>query len=255
VFEVHDVVPHQSRVPLAVERRALAAQYSAPGVIIVRHEYVRERLATEFDVDPARVAVVPWHVPDLGIAARTQFAKKATVLFFGALRRNKGVDVLLDSIAQLRDRTDLEFVFAGRGFADVEDAIRDAAATDARIQFEAGFVSAQRKHELYLAADLVVLPYTEFSSTSAVLCDAYSYRVPVVATDVGALGRSVRDDATGWVVAPRDAGALATAIDRALSDSVDWTRASSAMASTSADRSPELIARQVRNLYDEPIGA
>lgn len=254
VFEVHDVVPHQSRVPAAIERRALSAQYNSPGIIIVRHEYVRDRLVEEFGVDSARVKVVPWHVPDLGIVARTDFGDCRTVLFFGALRRNKGVDVLLESIAQLRDRSDLRFVFAGRGFADVEDGIRNAASNDPRIVFEAGFVSAERKHELYSAADLVVLPYTEFSSTSAVLCDAYSYRVPVVATEVGALGRTVREDSTGWVVAPRDAAALTAAIDAALANGHAWARAATAMARVSADRSPTAIAGRVREIYDEAIG-
>ena len=67
---------------------------------------------------------------------------------------------------------------------------------------EVGYATAERKGELYASADLVVLPYTTFASQSAVLQDAYAHRVPLVVSDVGALGETVRGDHTGWVVAP-----------------------------------------------------
>jgi glycosyltransferase involved in cell wall biosynthesis len=60
------------------------------------------------------------------------------------------------------------------------------------------------------------LPYTEFHSQSGVLADAYAYRVPLIVSDVGAIGPTVRSDATGIVVAPRDPEALADAIVRAI---------------------------------------
>ena len=44
------------------------------------------------------------------------------------------------------------------------------------------------------------------------LADAYAYRVPLLVTDVGALGETVRHDRTGWVVPPNDADALASTL-------------------------------------------
>jgi glycosyltransferase involved in cell wall biosynthesis len=52
---------------------------------------------------------------------------------------------------------------------------------------------------------------------SAVLADAYSYRLPVVVSDVGPLGETVSTDGTGWVVPRGDATALADAMLRAVS--------------------------------------
>ena len=138
VFEVHDVSPHESRLPQRLEHALLGMEYSAPGRIIVRHPLVKAALVEQFDVDAGRVDVVPWHVPV--VAARESDSPsdrhQPTVLFFGTLRRNKGVEVLLRAIDQLRDRTDLRFVFAGRGAADIEQAIREARARDARITFD-----------------------------------------------------------------------------------------------------------------------
>jgi glycosyltransferase involved in cell wall biosynthesis len=251
VFEVHDVVPHQTRVPQPVERRLLSLLYSAPGRIVVRHDVVRDGLVRNFGVDADRITVVPWHVPVVSPIARDAPSESPTVLFFGTLRRNKGVAELLRAIEKLADVQGASFVFAGRGFPDVEDLIRDAAGRDARITFEHGYVSANRKHELYSAADIVVLPYTEFSSASAVLCDAYAYHVPVVATDVGGLGASVRSDQTGWVVPPSDADALATVLGTALGDLPAWQRASRSAGRVAAERTPQRIAAVMRALYDE----
>jgi uncharacterized protein (DUF2267 family) len=66
VFEVHDVVPHESRVPNALEHTLLRLLYRAPGQIVVRHEFVGDGLVEQFGIDPARITVVPWHVQVVG---------------------------------------------------------------------------------------------------------------------------------------------------------------------------------------------
>ena len=234
VSTVHDVVPHHSRVPAPVERRLLAMQYRNAGTLLVHHEAVGERLVHEFDLDPDRVVVVPLQIPvveESGAGAGRNAdagATQQTVLFFGTFRRNKGITALLDAIEQLRDETDARFVFAGRGFPEVEQLVRDAARRDPRIVTEIGYATADRKDELHAAADLMVLPYTSFASQSAVLQDAYAHRLPVVVTDVGALGETVRGDGTGWVVPPSDAEQLGATILAALRDESGLRLASAA---------------------------
>ncbi|HEY3831905.1 MAG TPA: glycosyltransferase family 4 protein [Acidimicrobiia bacterium] len=248
VVSVHDVVPHQSRVPGTVERALLGRQYTAANTIVVHHESVRARLVAEFAVDPARVHNVPHWVIPAPAEPRARPSASPQILFFGALRRNKGVDVLLDAFAALPDR-DLRLVVAGRGATDVEQEVRDAAARDPRVVAEIGFVAEARKHELFRASDLVVLPYTEFSSQSGVLHDAYAHHRPVVVTDVGALGESVRDDGSGWVVPARDAEALAETLTTALANGEAWTRAAAHAGSVGLDRSPDATARRLRAVY------
>ncbi len=130
------------------------------------------------------------------------------ILLFGALRGNKGVDVLLDAAVMLERRLEAEIVIAGHGSSLIEASTLGRASTLANVRVELGFVSQQRKRELFSDASCVVLPYTEFHSQSGVLADAYSYRVPLVVTDVGAMGPTVREDGTGVVVPPGDPEAL-----------------------------------------------
>jgi glycosyltransferase involved in cell wall biosynthesis len=281
VSTVHDVVPHNSRVPAAVERRLLAAQYRNAGTLLVHHEAVGERLVREFDLDPDRVVVVPLQIPVIDMsegrerahpsgarerarsadAGATQDASadagapRQSVLFFGTFRRNKGIVELLDAIEQLRGETAARFVFAGRGFPDVEQLVLDAAQRDPRIVTEIGYATADRKNELHATADLMVLPYTSFASQSAVLQDAYAHRLPVVVTDVGALGETVRGDGTGWVVPPSDSEHLGASILAALRDEPGLRAASAAADAIARDRTPVLTGRRYRAVYERAAGA
>jgi phosphatidylinositol alpha-mannosyltransferase len=257
VSSVHDVVPHQSRVPAPVERRLLQAQYEHAGMIVVHHDAVRRRLLAEFAVDPERVVMVPLPITveaDVAdAAAAAGRARPVRVLFFGTFRRNKGVDVLLDAIRASQGETDARFHFAGRGFPDVEALVTDAAARDDRITVELGYATADRTRALYADADLVVLPYTSFASQSAVLQDAYAHHVPLVVSDVGALGETVRADETGWVVPPGDAPALGETLLAAIRDRDGRAAAATAMARVAAERTPELVGARLRAVYETAI--
>jgi glycosyltransferase involved in cell wall biosynthesis len=261
VSTVHDVVPHHSRVPSRVEQRLLRSQYRHAGTILVHHDSVRRRLLAEFPIDPNRVVMIPLPITeiapprlDAGSPDPTRVGPP-TVLFFGTFRRNKGVDVLLQAIAALEGEIDARFVFAGRGFTDVEQVVRDAAARDPRIVTEIGFATADRKHELHAAADLIVLPYTAFASQSAVLQDAYAHRLPMVVSDVGALGETVRDDKTGWVVTPGDPTELAATLLTALRDTAARIAASDAAAAVAEARTPLIVGAQLRALYERVADA
>jgi glycosyltransferase involved in cell wall biosynthesis len=253
VSSVHDVVPHNTRVPHAVEHRLLAREFRTAGTLLVHHESVGRRLVAEFDVDPARVAVVPLQIPPPEHPSGVRPPGPPTLLFFGAFRRNKGVDVLLEAISRLRGETDARFVFAGRGFPDVEALVASAAARDDRIVAEIGYVTSARKSELHWTADLMVLPYTTFASQSAVLQDAYAHGLPVVVSDVGALGETIREDGTGWVVAPGDPEQLAVTILAALRDEGGRRSRAEAAEAIAAARTPVLTGRRWREVYEQAI--
>ena len=115
--------------------------------------------------------------------------------------------------------------------------------------------SAARKDALHAGADLIVLPYTSFASQSGVLYDAYSHAVPLVVSDVGVVGVTVREEETGWVVPPGDAAALASAVTTALRDGPARGRASAAQRAIAATRTPELTGARIRQVYENTIAA
>ncbi len=267
VSTVHDVTPHQRRMPMRVEHSILERQYANAGAIVVHHEWVGERLSSEFDVDPARINYIPLPVlpPPLpineqgvdgeGVDGEGVGDGVPEILFFGTLRRNKGVEVLLDAVRLLPTELEFRLVIAGRGFAEVEQLVRDAASRDKRIVAEIGYATAERKAALYARCSVNVLPYTSFESQSAVLQDAYANSVPLIVSDVGALGSTVRSEGTGWVVPPSDANALAEAIIESLRDETAAKHAGENMAKVAAQRTPALVGASLRRLYEEVAGA
>jgi glycosyltransferase involved in cell wall biosynthesis len=229
----------------------LARQYRYGGTLITSHEVMRQRLVTEFDVDPARIVVMSQDIPVMPPRPERAAGERPTVLFFGTFRRNKGIEVLLDAIAAIDD--DARFMFAGRGSEELERLVVDAAGRDPRVSFELGYASAKRKDELHAGADLIVLPYTTFASQSGVLYDAYSHAVPLVVSDVGVLGVTVREEETGWVVPPGSADELAAAITKALRDGPGRAAASAAQRAIAATRTPELTGARIRQVYEDTI--
>ena len=221
VARVHDIYPHESRWPTAIQRFLWRRVYSADVDWIVAHDSLVPRLANGYNVPLERIHVVPLALsPMRPPAQHRRRIGPLSVLFIGTFRHNKGLNVLLDTIAQLPAER-CTFTFAGVGERDLEKLVSEAAAARPNIHAEIGGFSDERKWELLNDCDVVVLPYTSFESQSGVLMDAYSVRKPVVATDVGALGEAVRRDRTGLVVPPNDAGKLAMALMHMSSTALD----------------------------------
>ncbi len=254
VASVHDAVPHQSRLPRWIEHLILRRLYAVCGEIVVHHATVSRQLQEQFSVDASRIHEVPLWVLPAPFELRERPNDVPTVLCFGAMRRNKGIEVLLAAIANLAD-LNATFVFAGRGAPEIEHALTQAATNDPRIKVEIGYVDEERKHALHRDADLIVLPYTSFASQSAVLHDAYGHGRPVVATDVGALGETVRDDDTGVVVPASDPHALATAIRESLCDEPQWLRHARQATAVGELRSPVVYARELLTVYEYAIAS
>jgi glycosyltransferase involved in cell wall biosynthesis len=143
------------------------------------------------------------------------------VLFFGRIWPYKGLDHLLRAQPSISARVpDAQFVVAGRG-EPIERYQRLVAHPD-RVRFETGYVSVERREQLFREASVVVLPYIEASQTGVVPL-ACRHGKPVVATTVGGLPEVVRPGETGLLVPPGDPRALADAVTLLLLD--DVTRA------------------------------
>lgn len=248
VSTVHDVFPHESRVPPRLERSLLASVYRAAGTMVVAHDHLKQRLVSEFGVPSERIEVIPLPVRKVVEVEAGEPSGPLTVLFFGHFRRNKGVDVLLQAIRRIPAQ-EPRFMFAGRGLPAIEQDVRRAAERDPRIVSRIGYVSGEEIGRYFSNSHLVVLPYTSFASQSGVLADAYSHLVPIVGTDVGAIGHTLRSDGSGWVVPPREVDSLASALAEALGDEQARLRARAAMARVRECRTFEAVGRLHRDLY------
>jgi glycosyltransferase involved in cell wall biosynthesis len=138
------------------------------------------------------------------------------ILFVGLLRYYKGISFLIEAMPQIAAR----LLIVGQGPQGEEwQALTRQLGLEDKIAF-LGYVSEEELIALYHACDVFVLPSIHRSeSWGAVQIEAMACGKPVVCTELGTGTSFVNvDGVTGRVVPPRDAAALATAINALLSD-------------------------------------
>lgn len=216
VTTVHDVTVHpgdRDTKQLPGWSASLMARQSDD--LVVHGAGLRDAAADRFRKPVTRVHVLP-HPAITRYAQMAQGLTKTPkgqglrVLLFGRMFAYKGIDDLLRAEALLGDRIPgLVLTLAGRG--DDPRDMQDLMGQPARYDIRHGFVADRDVAQLFLDADVVVLPYSE-ASQSGVLMIAATFGKPVIVTDVGELGQTVRNCGAGLVVPPRDPAALAKAL-------------------------------------------
>src|SRR5690348_10588846 len=86
------------------------------------------------------------------------------------------------------------------------------------------FISDAEMELYFKAADVMVLPYKEIFQ-SGILFLAYSFGLPVVATDVGSFREEISEGSTGFLCRPADPADLAKAIERYFASDLYWNLA------------------------------
>ncbi|OGF16475.1 MAG: hypothetical protein A2W00_12955 [Candidatus Eisenbacteria bacterium RBG_16_71_46] len=133
-------------------------------------------------------------------------------LFFGYVRAYKGLDVLLEAWPRVRARRPVTLIVAGEFYEPPAPyRARAAAAGAGAVRMLDRYIPDEEVEALFKAADVVVLPYRS-ATQSGVTQVAFALGVPVILTDVGGLGETVRAGETGLVVPPADPAALADAV-------------------------------------------
>jgi glycosyltransferase involved in cell wall biosynthesis len=128
----------------------------------------------------------------------------------------KGHSVLLHAFVGVKSRfPNAELLIVGDG---EERASLTELAKELRIAPSVVFLGSRRDiPELLATMDVVVLPSLEEGLPLSLL-EAMAAAKPIVATDVGAVSTVIRNNETGLLVPPNDAGAITEAIVRMLSD-------------------------------------
>ncbi|MBV8376064.1 MAG: glycosyltransferase family 4 protein, partial [Verrucomicrobia bacterium] len=228
-FTAHNVNAAQrdSRDNL-LNRLSLRFQYRMADHIFVHTERMKAALRTDFGVPSAKVSVIPFGINN--VFARTRISSTAakehfglgpgekTVLFFGQIAPYKGLEYLVTAMVELKKlRADLRLIIAGKpkaGNGPYWDQIQqEIRQSDLRAQVieKIEFVPDNQVELYFKAADVVVVPYTHIFQ-SGVPFLAYSFGLPVIATDVGSLREDIMEGKTGLICQARDPADLAKSI-------------------------------------------
>lgn len=208
---VHDPFPHSGE---GNKRASLTRwiSYKLSRQFVIFNESQRKEFVAKNHLNEKYV-----HVNRLGTYDYLNFFRKNSqnqfdnrkILFWGRISPYKGIEYLLEAMDIIhRQIPEAELTIAGGGklyfdFSPYKDK--------AYIKLINRYISIEELGELLSAASIVVCPYID-ATQSGVVMSAFTYSVPVIATNVGGLPEMVENGRTGVLVPPKDAKALADGI-------------------------------------------
>jgi glycosyltransferase involved in cell wall biosynthesis len=227
----------RSRLPLGARRLSLTALAPAVGLldrlavrradqVLVLSEFTRSLLAADHPEQAPAAVLVPGGVdattfsPGDGIeAARGRLGLSPDGKLLVCVRRlepRMGLEELLRAVRTLAPDHALELAIVGGGsLAQPLRALAHELGIEGRVRF-AGRVPENELPDWYRAADLFVLPTTDYEGFGMVTAEALVCGVPVVGTPVGATPELLEPLEPRLVCRGTDAAALAEGIERGL---------------------------------------
>ena len=217
-------------------RTTLKVQYRLCDHIFVHTHKMKDELCSDFGVAEEAVTVIRYPInnafPDTDLTPADAKRRlgleqhERAILFFGRLMPYKGIEHLLEAVRLLLDgRPDYRLIIAGEPKKGAEKYLLEIHSAlhrlfdEEQVILKAEFI-ADRDLELYFkAADVMVLPYKEIFQ-SGVLFLAYSFGLPVVATDVGSFRDEILEGSTGFLCRPGEPADMAAAVERYFASNV-----------------------------------
>lgn len=132
--------------------------------------------------------------------------KKKYILFFGFIRRYKGLDLLIEAFQIFKKQAiakNIQLIIAGE-FYDDENYYKSLIAqhhlTD-EVIIHSDFIPDGNVRYYFAAADIVVQPYRS-ATQSGISQIAYHFEKPMIVSNVGGLSEIVPDGVAGYVIEP-----------------------------------------------------
>ena len=146
--------------------------------------------------------------------------EESILLFFGFIRKYKGLDILLEAMRLIKDQSTgsslrvPKLLIAGEYYEDEKlyQQKIDALGIRDLLILETHFITDSEVKNYFCAADVVIQPYRN-ATQSGVTPLAYHYEKPMIVTNVGALPDYVPHQKAGLVADPEPAS-LAAAIQQ-----------------------------------------
>jgi glycosyltransferase involved in cell wall biosynthesis len=215
---LHNVVPHEHRIGDAVLTN-FALRFS--DAFIPLSESVESDLLKFFPAARFKRAALPIFEIFGSLLSKKKAREELSItdervlLFFGLIRKYKGLHVLIDAMKEVNQRISCRLLIVGEYYGDEEEYRKhiSAAGIDDVVTVVPEYIPNEKVNLYFSAADVIVQPYLS-ATQSAIAQIAYNFSKPIIATRVGALPEVIIDCKSGLIVPPNDPHALADAIVR-----------------------------------------
>lgn len=230
LIECHNIFPHE-RTPLDGLLAGFAL--SAADHLITHSTKDREELLALVPGKTVSVSPLPALDEFSTFGARTRDGR--TILFFGKVRKYKGLDVLLAAMPKVRSRIECELLVIGEFYDSIEKyrQLVRKLGIGSYVRIDDRYVPNEEVPAIFDEADLLVLPYLS-ATQSGVARIALSNRLPIIASRTGGLSESVIEDFNGMLFPPGDSSTLADRIIEYFSANLGPVFAKNMLASSDA---------------------
>lgn len=222
LFQCHNVEPHEQSI---VDRFLAKRTLKCADVAIVHSKKDMSKLKSllpnlrvfqhhhpVYDIYPVQTVDIQEKRKILSIDSQ-----KKIILFFGFIRKYKGLRILLEAISLFDEETSPILLVVGE-FYEPEQPYRQLVS-DLKIQdrvvFIPDYVPNEDVSSYFQISEAVVLPYLD-ASQSGIIQVARFFLCPIIATNVGGLPDLIDSPRNGIIVEPNNAHALKNAIEQIL---------------------------------------
>jgi glycosyltransferase involved in cell wall biosynthesis len=166
--------------------------------------WARASLIDDYDVDPARIDVIPSGVDiEQWFPDESHHSGPLRALFVGGEFERKGGPTVLRALESLP-----------RGSYELHVVTRsDVAPSDGVFVYRDMEPNSDRLRALYRSCDVFVMPSLADMSPHVVV-EAAASGLPAIVSDIGGMPEIVVSDETGFVVRPGDFGAVGSLLER-----------------------------------------
>lgn len=212
---LHNVIPHEKRFFDAPANRFFLKQND--GFVVMSDVVMNDLLSIKPDAKYLRIDH-PTYNQFGRVMAKEEALKslelpegKKFLLFFGFIRKYKGLDLLLEALHLLDE--EYHVIVAGEVYGSFEEyqTIIDQYKLQERVHMFTEYISDEEVKIYFSAADVCMLPYKS-ATQSGITAIAHHFEMPIIATDVGGLKESIEHESTGLIVDRAEGSEIAEAI-------------------------------------------
>lgn len=185
--------------------------YSLICKYIVHNKFSFEKLKEK--IISTKINIIPHgnYIPFIKRVSRNVNNTVFNILFFGHLKKVKGLDILLAGLAELKkENSNFILTIAGRpwrnNFSFYNEIIIKNDLTS-NLQYNLNYIQDDEVYNYFNNADLVILPYKRIYQ-SGVLLLSMSYGRAVLASDLSAFSEIIVDGVNGYLFHSEDVESL-----------------------------------------------
>lgn len=232
-YTVHDISPlNESKLDHIFNLLV----YKAADILVVHSDSNKRELSKQIKLSEEKIKVMPHgnfdnYIPDKILSkfeARNIFGlteQQNVLLFFGAIKEYKGIDILANSIPLASMKiNNLALIIAGEaGDAETRKIVikckelLSQLPEDVKVIFHDKFIPVTDVANYFIASDVVVLPYRRVTH-SGIPHLAFTFGKPIIASDVGDFDEIIENGKSGFVLSSNTPENLSEKIVQIFSD-------------------------------------